>query len=253
MEGNHGAERYETVIIGGGQAGLATGYHLGRLGRSFVILEADRRIGDAWRRRWDSLHLFTPARHDGLPGWKFPAPSWSFPSRDDMADYLEAYAARFDLPVRTSTPVDRVAGSGDGGYVVTAAGRRFEADNVVDATGAYQVPTIPAFASRLDPGIVQLHSSDYRRPSQLREGGVLVVGAGNSGAEIAIESTGAPGVAGGAGDGQHPVPHRWPGVAAAAVPAGPARPVPPRVDGEHTDGQEDARTDGLARHAADPH
>ena len=191
MDGNHGAERYETVIIGGGQAGLATGYHLARLGRSFVILEADQRIGDTWRRRWDSLHLFTPARHDGLPGWKFPAPSWSFPSRDDMADYLEAYAARFDLPVRTGMPVDRVAGDGDGGYVVTAAGRRFEADNVVVATGAYQVPSIPAFASQLDPGIVQLHSSDYRRPSQLREGGVLVVGAGNSGAEIAIESTGA--------------------------------------------------------------
>jgi putative flavoprotein involved in K+ transport len=191
MDGNRGAERYETVIIGGGQAGLATGYHLARLGRSFVILEADRRIGDTWRRRWDSLHLFTPARHDGLPGWRFPAPSWSFPSRDDMADYLEAYAARFDLPVRTGTPVDRVAGGGDGGYVVTAAGRRFEADNVVVATGAYQMPAIPAFASQLDPGIVQLHSSDHRRPSQLGEGGVLVVGAGNSGAEIAIESTGA--------------------------------------------------------------
>ena len=191
MDGNHGAERYETVIIGGGQAGLATGYHLARLGRSFVILEADQRIGDTWRRRWDSLHLFTPARHDGLPGWKFPAPSWSFPSRDDMADYLEAYAARFDLPVRTGMPVDRVAAAGDGGYVVAAAGRGFEADNVVVATGAYQVPTIPAFASQLDPGIVQLHSSEYLRQSQLREGGVLVVGAGNSGAEIAIESTGA--------------------------------------------------------------
>jgi putative flavoprotein involved in K+ transport len=212
MDGNHGAKRYETVIVGGGQAGLATGYHLARLGRSFVILEGDQRIGDTWRRRWDSLHLFTPARHDGLPGWKFPAPSWSFPSRDDMADYLEAYAARFDLPVRTGTPVDRVAGDGDGGYVVTAAGRRFEADNVVIATGAYQVPTIPAFASQLDPGIVQLHSSDYRRPSQLREGGVLVVGAGNSGAEIAIESTGAHQVWL-AGSGTGNIPFRIEGVA----------------------------------------
>jgi putative flavoprotein involved in K+ transport len=191
MDGTNDAERYETVIIGGGQAGLATGYHLARLGRSFVILEADRRVGDVWRRRWDSLHLFTPARHDGLPGWKFPAKGWSFPSRDDMADYLEAYAARFDLPVRAGMPVDGVAGDGDGGYVVTAAGHRFEADNVVVATGAYQVPTIPALASQLDPGIVQLHSSDYRDPSQLRDGGVLVVGAGNSGAEIALESAGA--------------------------------------------------------------
>jgi putative flavoprotein involved in K+ transport len=192
MDGDHGAERYETVIIGGGQAGLATGYHLARLDRSFVILEADRRIGDVWRRRWDSLHLFTPARHDGLPGWKFPAKGWSFPSRDDMADYLEAYAARFGLPVRTGMPVDGVIRNGDGSYVVSAAGRRFEADNVVVATGAYQIPTVPAFASQLDPGIVQLHSSDYRGPSQLRDGGgVLVVGAGNSGAEIALEAAGA--------------------------------------------------------------
>ena len=191
MDGNHGAERYETVIIGGGQAGLATGYHLARLGRSFVILEADRRIGDVWRKRWDSLQLFTPARHDGLPGWRFPAKGWSFPSRDDMADYLEAYAARFDLPVRTGMPVDGVTGDGHGGYLVTANGHRFEADNVVVATGAYQVATVPAFASQLDPGIVQLHSNDYRSPSQLRDGGVLVVGAGNSGAEIALESAGA--------------------------------------------------------------
>jgi putative flavoprotein involved in K+ transport len=116
---------------------------------------------------------------------------WSFPSRDDMADYLEAYAARFGLPVRTGMPVDGVTGNGDGAYVVTAGGRRFEADNVVVATGAYQVPTVPGFASQLDPGIVQLHSSDYRSPSQLRDGGVLVVGAGNSGAEIALESAGA--------------------------------------------------------------
>jgi putative flavoprotein involved in K+ transport len=191
MDGNHGAERHKTVIIGGGQAGLATGYHLARLGRSFVILEADRRIGDVWRRRWDSLHLFTPASLDGLPGWRFPAKGWSFPSRDDMADYLEAYAARFGLPVHTGTPVEAVTRNGDGGYVVTAAGRRLEADNVVVATGAYQVPTVPAFASQLDPGIVQLHSSDYRGPSQLRDGGVLVVGGGNSGAEIALESAGA--------------------------------------------------------------
>src|SRR5215469_5520866 len=164
MDTNDGTERYETVIIGGGQAGLATGYHLARLGRSFLILEADRRIGDSWRKRWDSLHLFTPARHDGLPGWKFPAKGWSFPSRDDMADYLEAYAARFRLPVRTGMRVDAVARRGDGGYLVTASGHSFEADNIVVATGAYQVPTIPALAAELGSGIVQLHSSYYRGP-----------------------------------------------------------------------------------------
>lgn len=189
--GDHGAERHETVIIGAGQAGLATGYHLARLGRSFVILEADQRVGDVWRRRWDSLRLFTPARHDGLPGWRFPAKGWSFPSRDDMADYLEAYAARFGLPVRTGMAVDRVVADGDGGYLVSASGRRFQADNVVVATGAYQLPTVPAFAAQLHPDIVQLHSSDYRDPSQLQDGGVLVVGAGNSGAEIALEAAAA--------------------------------------------------------------
>jgi putative flavoprotein involved in K+ transport len=193
MDGNHGAERVETVIIGGGQAGLATGYHLAKRGRPVVILEASGRVGDAWRRRWDSLRLFTPARHDGLPGWRFPAPSWSFPTRDEMADYLEAYAARFDLPVRTGVRVERLARAEDGTWVVTAAGRRIQADNVVVATGAYQRPRVPELASQLDPRIVQLHSSAYRGPSQLRDGGVLVVGAGNSGAEIALEAaTGHP-------------------------------------------------------------
>jgi len=144
MDCNHGTERFETVIIGGGQAGLATGYHLARLGRSFVILEADRRVGDAWRKRWDSLHLFTPARRDGLPGRKFPAKGWSFPSRDNVADYLEAYAACFRLPVRTGMLVDRVTSHSDRGYLVTAAGRSFLADNVVVATGAYQIARRPA-------------------------------------------------------------------------------------------------------------
>ncbi len=109
MDASSGAERFETVIIGGGQAGLAMGYHLRRRGQQFVILEASQRTGDSWRKRWDSLRLFTPARHDGLPGWPFPAPSWSFPTRDEMADYLEAYAARFDLPVRTGMHVDGVS------------------------------------------------------------------------------------------------------------------------------------------------
>jgi putative flavoprotein involved in K+ transport len=187
MNGMGGAERFDTVIIGGGQAGLAMGYHLARRGRQFVILEANQRIGDSWRQRWDSLRLFTPARHDGLPGWQFPAPSFSFPTRDEMADYLEAYAARFELPVRTGvrvTGVERV----DGRYLVTAGARRLEAGNVVVASGAYQRPRVPDFAPRLDPRLVQLHSRRYRRPSQLREGGVLVVGAGNSGVEIALEA-----------------------------------------------------------------
>jgi putative flavoprotein involved in K+ transport len=186
-DGATGVERFETVIVGGGQAGLALGYHLARLGREFVILEGNERIGDSWRTRtWDSLRLFTPAGHDGLPGYDFPAPSRSFPTRDALADYLEDYAARFELPVRTGVIVDRVA-RGNGGYVLSAAGRRFEADNVVVASGHHRTPVVPAFASELDPAIVQMHSSEYRNPSQLREGGVLLVGAGNSGADIALE------------------------------------------------------------------
>ena len=180
--------RYQTVVVGGGQAGLAVGYHLARLGLPFVILDANQRIGDSWRKRWDSLRLFTPARYDGLPGMPFPESPHSFPTKEEVADYLEAYAARFDLPVRTGVRVDRLRKEGDR-FVVAAGDRRFEAEQVVVATGAYQTPRIPAFASELDPTIVQMHSTKYRNPSQLREGGVLVVGAGNSGAEIALEAS----------------------------------------------------------------
>ncbi len=181
-----GTERFETVIVGGGQAGLATGYHLARRGRPFVILDAGERVGDSWRARWDSLRLFTPARYSGLPGLGFPAAAWHYPTKDDVARYLEAYAARFQLPVRTGVRVDGLTRQGDR-FLVSAGEHRFEADNVVVASGAYHHPWVPGFASELDPGILQLHSSGYRRPGQLREGGVLVVGAGNSGAEIALE------------------------------------------------------------------
>jgi putative flavoprotein involved in K+ transport len=181
-------EQFETVVIGGGQAGLAVGYHLTRLGRPFVILDANERVGDSWRQRWDSLRVFTPARLDGLPGMPFPAPASSFPTKDEVADYLAAYAARFDLPVRTGVRVDGLTRSG-GRFLVTSADRRYEAATVVVAPGAYHHPRIPAFARELDPAVVQLHSSEYRRPSQLAEGDVLVVGAGNSGAEIALEAS----------------------------------------------------------------
>jgi putative flavoprotein involved in K+ transport len=181
-------ERFETVVVGGGQAGLAVGYHLRRRERSFVILDASPRVGDVWRNRWDSLRLFTPARYCGLPGLGFPADAWHYPTKDEVADYLETYATRFGLPVRASVRVDGVTRPGDR-FLVSAGERRFEADNVVVASGAYRHPRVPAFAAELDPGILQLHSSSYRRPAQLREGGVLVVGAGNSGAEIALEAS----------------------------------------------------------------
>jgi putative flavoprotein involved in K+ transport len=186
MSSRRDPELFETVIIGGGQAGLTAGHYLAKHDRSFVILDANERIGDAWRKRWDSLRLFTPACFSGLPGLPIPAPAWSFPTKDELADYLEAYAARFELPVRTGFTVERLSRA-NGRFVVSAGERRFEATNVIVATGAHQVPRLPAFAAKLDPRIVQLHSSEYRNPSQLAEGDVLLVGAGNSGAEIAAE------------------------------------------------------------------
>ena len=184
---NKSTEEFETVVIGGGQAGLAVGYYLKKHGRSFVILDANDRIGGSWRTRtWNSLRLFTPARYDGLPGWSYPGPGWSYPTAKELADYLEAYALRFELPVRSATAVKRLAKEGER-YVVDCGERRFMADSVVVATGFYGTPSVPDFASELDPRIVQMHSSEYRDPSQLRPGGVLLVGAGNSGADIAME------------------------------------------------------------------
>jgi putative flavoprotein involved in K+ transport len=175
------------IIIGGGQAGLSVGYHLKRRGIPFLILDANDRIGDQWRRRWDSLRLFTPARFDGLDGMAFPAHRFAFPTKDQMGDYLESYAARFDLPVLTGARVDDVHPSG-GGYVVTAGGRKWTADQVVVAMANFQRPKVPSFSAELDPYIVQLHSSEYRNPAQLAEGDVLIVGGGNSGAELAREA-----------------------------------------------------------------
>jgi putative flavoprotein involved in K+ transport len=179
-------EACQVVVIGAGQAGLSVGYCLARLGLSFVILEAEPRVGDSWRNRWDSLRLFSPAKYDGLVGLPFPAPSFSFPTKNEMGDYLEAYAKHFDLPVRTSARVKRVSRDGSQ-YVVDTGDRLFRADHVVVAMATFQAPRVPAFASALDPEIVQLHSRDYRNTKQLRAGDVLIVGAGNSGAEIAIE------------------------------------------------------------------
>ena len=179
-------QSFETIIIGAGQAGLATAYHLAGRDRSFVVLESHERVGDNWRERFDSLRLYSPARYDGLPGWPMPLDPWTYPTKDQMADYLEAYAERFELPVITGAPVDSLRKDGDR-YVVRAGAHRFEADNVVVASGTFQEPIVPEFAGELDPSIRQLHSADYRNPSQLQDGPVLVVGCSHSGADIALE------------------------------------------------------------------
>jgi putative flavoprotein involved in K+ transport len=176
-----------TLVIGAGQAGLAVGYFLRRRGLPFVIVDANARVGDVWRKRWDSLRLFTSARYSELPGMPFPLPSSAYPTKDETADYLEAYARTFALPVRTGIKVDRLSAAGGRFEASCGGGEVLSADNVVVAAGAYHDPRIPAFACELDDTIVQLHSSEYRNRSQLKDGNVLVVGAGNSGAEIAIE------------------------------------------------------------------
>ncbi len=181
------SEYVETVVIGAGQAGLAVGYHLQQNGTKFLILDGNTRVGDGWRRQWDSLRLFSPASHDALPGMRFPAPKWSYPGKDEVADYLEQYAARFDLPVRLESRVESLVATADE-YLVTIGAHEIKASNVVIATGGLgRTPYIPAFADRLDPGVLQLHSSEYRRPEQLRPGPVLVVGGSHSGCDLAYE------------------------------------------------------------------
>ena len=180
-------QRVETVVIGAGQAGLATGYQLQRRGRAFVIVDGNRRVGDNWRQQWDTLQLYTPAKYDGLPGMPFPARPWSYPGKDEVANYLESYAAQWQLPIRLSTRVKSVDAT-PSGYLVTTNVDAIECDNVVVATGTFgRTPNVPDFAHELDPAILQLHSSEYRRPEQLNDGPVLVVGASHSGTDIAYE------------------------------------------------------------------
>ena len=179
-------ETFEVIVIGGGQAGLSVGYHLRKRGVRFLILDASERVGDAWRKRWDSLRLFSPARFASLDGLAFPAQPDSFPSKDEMADYLESYAAYFELPVLNGVRVERLSRS-RGHYRIEAGSRVFRAEQVIVAMANYQRPSVPDIAKGLDPEVVQLHSMHYKAPHQLQRGPVMLVGAGNSGAELAVE------------------------------------------------------------------
>lgn len=180
-------ERTDTLIIGAGQAGLSAAYHLKKRGLPFAIVDADARIGDHWRERWDSLRLYSPATYDSLPGMRFPAKAYSWPTGREMGDYLEAYASRFELPVRSGVRVERVDPRPDGFHIELSSGRTILAQQVVVASGPFRAPRVPEFATQLDPAIRQLHSHEYRNPSQLPDGPVLVVGLSHSGADIAFE------------------------------------------------------------------
>jgi putative flavoprotein involved in K+ transport len=179
-------ETFQTIVVGGGQAGLAAGYFLAQRGDTFAILDENKRTGEAWRRRWDSLRLFTPSKYNGLPGMPFPRPGFYFPTKDEVADYLEEYARHFRLPVRHGVKVDALTHHDQGYRLSTGAGSLY-ARNVIVATGPYQKPYLPAFARELDPAILQVHSSAYCNAGQIPVQNVLVVGAGNSGAEIGLE------------------------------------------------------------------
>jgi putative flavoprotein involved in K+ transport len=201
-------KRLSVVVIGGGQAGLAIGHLLARQGRPFLIVEAEDSVGSAWRARWDSLTLFTPRRYDGLPGLAFPGDPDGYPTRDEVIAYLERYAETFGLPVELGSAVRSLA-QRDGTFVVDLGDRRIEADQVVVATGPFQVPSIPAFAAGLAPEVLQIHSAGYRAPTDLPPGGrVLVVGGGNTGYQIAEELSATHRVDLAVGSRQTPLPQR---------------------------------------------
>jgi len=199
--------RHEVIVVGAGQAGLAMGYFLARQDRNFTILEAADEPAAAWRDRWDSLKLFTPARYDALPGLAFPGDPWNYPGRDEVVSYLTNYVRHFDLPVEFSSRGQAIRKT-NGTYLVELDDRTYEADQVVVATGPFQVPFVPPIAKRLGPEVVQLHSSAYRRPERIPEGRILLVGGGNTGFQIAEELSASREVHLSIGTRQMPLPQR---------------------------------------------
>ena len=202
------AIKRDVVVVGGGQAGLAIGYHLARQGRDFTILDAADAPAAAWRNRWDSLRLFTPVRFDSLPGLAFPGDPDSYPGRDDVAGYLTDYAQRFDLPVELRSRVRALTRADDRYLLELDDGRSYDAAQVVVATGPFQVPRVPEVARQLHGDVFQIHSSDYRNPGALPPGPVLVVGGGNTGFQIAAELSATHEVELSIGSRQAPLPQR---------------------------------------------
>jgi putative flavoprotein involved in K+ transport len=186
IDGNGDRGVLDALVIGGGQAGLAMGYHLVQRGLRFIIVDSGAEVGDVWRNRWDSLKLFTPAQYDNLPGMSFPDASDVYPGKDAVADFLKTYADTFSLPVQLNATVSSLALEGDV-YMAKTDTEVFKAKQVVVATGPFQVPFVPPQAKDFDPDVVQLHSVDYRNPASVPEGRILVVGGANTGCQIALE------------------------------------------------------------------
>jgi len=201
------ADRQEVIVIGGGQAGLALGHHLARQRRRFRILDAGDAPAGVWRSRWDSLRLFTPARYDALPGRAFPGDPGHYPTRDEVVEYLTGYARDFELPLELNSRV-RAVRACERGYLVEADDRAYQADQVVIATGPFQTPRVPPIAQYLAADVHQLHSSEYRRPNDIADGPVLVVGGGNTGFQIAHELAATNAVHLAIGSRQAPLPQR---------------------------------------------
>jgi putative flavoprotein involved in K+ transport len=201
------SRRFDVVVVGAGQAGLAMGYFLARQDRRFVILDGADSIGSAWRARWDSLTLFTPRRYDSLPGLAFPGGPDGYPTRDEVIEYLERYAKTFALPIELNSRVRKLSAEG-GSYGVEVDGEVLHADQVVVATGPFQTPFLPEMARGLVPGVVQMHSTGYRKPSDVPGGTVLIVGGGNTGFQIAKELSPTHGVHLAVGSRQTPLPQR---------------------------------------------
>lgn len=181
------SESVEILVIGGGQAGLVMGRILTERGHSVLIADSGPEVGHSWRSRWESLKLFTASQYNGLPGMAFPAAPDTYAGKDEVADFLKSYADRFDLPVRLGTTVRRLSRFEDGRYRAETTTGPLDADKVVVATGPFQVPVIPSISGGLDPTVTQLHSTAYKVPEDLPNGRILIVGAANSGQQIALE------------------------------------------------------------------
>ena len=203
------SSHYDAIVIGGGQAGLSIGHFLARSRRSFVILERANEIAPAWRERWDSLKLFTPRRYDALPGMPFPGDPDGYPGRDEVSAYLRSYATEFDLPVKLDCPVHTLRRGGDGRFEAELDDEILTADQVIVATGPFQDPRVPDFASDLAADVMQMHSTAYRVPADLPKGTIAVVGGGNTGFQIAEELASTRDVHLAIGRRQVPLPQRF--------------------------------------------